>query len=106
VRGGEAGRGAGAASAAGEVGRGHGGGGPPRGRGVGVVVVQHWARSDCRHGRVDRRRGSFVLIVAAPGIGELPVPVPVRMGEEWEGCRPGAGICSGDVWCVIAPASR
>jgi hypothetical protein len=74
-RGGEAGRraGGGGAASVGEVG-GHGGGVARRRR----VVVQHWVRSDCRHGRLDHRRGSFVFIaVAAPGIGELPV----RMGE-------------------------
>jgi hypothetical protein len=47
----------------GEVG-GHGGGGVARRR---RVVVQHWARPDCRHDRMGHRRGSFVFIVAGRG---------------------------------------
>jgi hypothetical protein len=56
-RGGEAGRGAGGGAASvGEV-RGHGGGVARRRR----VVVQHWARADCRHDRPDHRRGASYL---------------------------------------------
>ena len=102
-RGGEAGRGA---ASVGEV-RGHGGGVARRRR----VVVQHWARADCRHDRPDHRRGSFVFIAVAARarrVGELPV----CMGSEGMPTAGGfvAAAGGGGDACVgfggIRPASR